>query len=124
MKVSKFNRNKALDPLQKYRIAQDKANYLANRGKLKVLNSIFTENQTWGALYKAWKGLIVGKKLCQTERARYYARVIQKLQSELGLQIASFPDLNIYPAGEERYSQDDITCYDVDHLSKEDMKEW
>jgi hypothetical protein len=35
--------------------------------------------------------------LCQTEKARYYERVIQKLQNELGLQISSFPDLNIYP---------------------------
>jgi hypothetical protein len=55
----------------------------------------------------------------------YYARVIQKLQNELGLQVSSFPDLNLYPAEGEAYSDDDVTIhYDVEYVSKEDMKEW
>lgn len=60
--------------------------------------------------------------LCQTEKARYYERVIQKLQNELGLQISSFPVLNIYPV-EEGYSEgeDTTTYYNVDHISKEDF---
>lgn len=61
-------------------------------------------------------------------RARYYARVIQKLQYELGLPVSSFPDLNIYPAEEgERNSEEEgdvTTPYDIDHKSNEGMKEW
>jgi hypothetical protein len=55
----------------------------------------------------------------------YYARVIQKLQNELGLQVSSFPDLSLYPAEGEVYSEcgEDIT-YDVDYVSNQDMKEW
>jgi hypothetical protein len=129
MKYYKFNRNRSLDPLKKYRISQNKADYLAKRGKLRVLDSMYTENQTQGALLKCWKGYVIGKNLCQIERARYYARVIQKLQYELGLQISSFPDLDIYPAEEERgrNSEEDgnvTTPYDIDYISKEEMKEW
>ncbi|CAN5471813.1 hypothetical protein BH18THE2_BH18THE2_34960 [soil metagenome] len=56
----------------------------------------------------------------------YYARVIQKLQHELGLKISAFPDLNIYPVEGEGYSQNDdiATYYDVDYVSNQDMKEW
>jgi hypothetical protein len=127
MKFSKFNRKRYFDENEKYRISQNKANYLATRGKLNVLDSINTENQTWGALHKAWKGYVIGKNICQTERARYYARVIQKLQYELGLEISSFPDLDVYPAEGERYFEVDSNVtnpYDIDHISNEDMKEW
>jgi hypothetical protein len=126
MRFYKFNRNRSLDPMQKYRISAYKANYLASRGKLKVLDSIFTENKTWGALHKAWKGYTIAKNKFELARMEYYARVIQKLQNELGLQVSSFPDLNIYPAEEEGYSQEDdiTTFYDVDYVSKQEMKEW
>lgn len=55
----------------------------------------------------------------------HYARVIQKLQNELGLRVSSFPEVNLYPAEGKVYSEcdEDIT-YDVDHISKEDMREW
>jgi isopentenyldiphosphate isomerase len=126
MKFSKFNSRRNVDPWKKYQISQNKAYYLANRGKVRVLDSLYTENKTWGALHKAWKGYIIGKNLCQTERTRYYAKVIQKLQYELGLKISAFDDLNIYPAQEDAYSQVDgvTTPYDVEYVSKEDMKEW
>jgi hypothetical protein len=127
MKFSKFNRNRSLDPFQKYRISQNKVNYLANRGTLRVLDSIHTENQTWGALHKAWLAYVISKNRFEPRRMEYYARVIQKLQNELGLPISSFPDLNIYPSEGERYSEDDddvTSPYDIDHISKEDMKEW
>jgi hypothetical protein len=59
----KFNRNRTLDLGQKYRyrMTQNKARYLANRGKLRVLDLIFTENQTWEALHKYWKGYTIAK---------------------------------------------------------------
>jgi hypothetical protein len=126
MRFYKFNRNRSLDPMQKYRISVNKANYLASRGKLKVLDSIFTENKSWGALHKAWKGYTIAKNKFELARMEYYARVIQKLQNELGLPVSSFPDLNIYPAERNAYSEeDDInTYYDVDYVSKQVMKEW
>ena len=60
------------------------------------------------------------------KKDKYYARVIQKLQNELGLQVSSFPDLNIFALEEAGYSQDDdiTTYYDVDYVSNLDMKEW
>ena len=125
MKFYKFNRRRYEDPWKKYLIAQNKASCLINRGKVRVLDSLYTENKTWGALHKAWKGYIIGKKLCQTERARYYARVIQKLQNELGLPVTSFPDLNIFPLEGEGYSQEDIDrYYEIEYISDQDMKEW
>ena len=126
MKFSKFNRRKYKDPWKKYRISQDKANYLANRDKGRVLDSLYTENKTWGALHKCWKGYTIAKNKFELARMEYYARVIQKLQNELGLQVSSFPDLNIFPLEGEGYSQvDDITTYyDVDYVSNQDMKEW
>jgi hypothetical protein len=126
MRFSKFNKNRSLDPWQKYVASQNKTRYRVDKGNVRVLNSLHTENQTWGALHKAWKGYVVGRNLCETEKMKYYARVIQKLQNELGLQVSSFPDLNIYPAEEEGYSQEDdiTTYYDVDYVSKQEMKEW
>lgn len=125
MKFYKFNRKKYADLWKKYRISQAKTNYLNSRGKSRILDSLYPDNVSWGALHKAWKGLIVGKKLCQTERARYYARVIQKLQHELGLPVSSFPDLNIFPLEGEMYSQEEIdSYYEVEYISNQDMKEW
>ena len=47
------------------------------------------------------------------------ARVIQKLENELGKPVSSFPDLNIFPLEGEGYSQDDINrYYDVDNGKK------
>ena len=125
MRFYKFNRSRSVDPWRKYRVSQNKASYLADRGKLRVLDSFHTENQTWDALHKAWKGYTIAKNNFELARMEYYARVIQKLQNELGLQVSSFPDLSLYPAEGEVYSEcgEDIT-YDVDYVSNQDMKEW
>ena len=55
----------------------------------------FTTGQTWGALRKAWKGYKIAK--VQEDRAKMteYATKIRKLQGELGVQRASFPDLSL-----------------------------
>ena len=126
MRSSKFNRNRSLDPWQKYLASQNKTRYRIDKGNVRVLSSLHTENQTWGALHKAWKGYQIGLNKFELEKMRDYARVIQKLQNELGLQVSSFPDLNIYPAEGEGYSQDDdiTTYYDVEYVSNQDMKEW
>lgn len=66
-----------------------------NRSRL--LDSCYFENQTWGALHKAWKGYIIAKIKYEFDRECYYAEVIQKLQKELGLRISSFSHLRLIP---------------------------
>ena len=125
MKFSKFNRRRYTDPWKKYLIAQGKADYLANKGKVRVLDSLYTENKTWGALTKAWLAYVISKNNFELRQMEYYARVIQKLQHELGLPVTPFPDLNLYPLKEEGHSQEDIDrYYDVEYVSKQEMKEW
>jgi hypothetical protein len=125
MKFHKFNRKRYADPQEKYLVAQKKASYLANRGKVRVLDSLYTENKAWGGLTKAWQAYVISKNKLELPQMEYYAKVIQKLQNELGLWVSSFPEVNLYPAEEKVYSEcgEDIT-YDVDHISKEEMREW
>jgi hypothetical protein len=94
MRCYKF-RNRSLDPLQKRVKSWRKLGYLASKNKLRLLDSFNYESQTWGALHKAWVGYIIGKNKFELDKMEYYASVIQKLQKELGLQISSFPDLNL-----------------------------
>jgi hypothetical protein len=68
---------------------------MVGTNRSKALDSLYYENQTWGALHKAWKGYVIAKNKDEFERLEYYAGVIQKLQKELGLEISSFPDLGM-----------------------------
>lgn len=77
----------------------DQHNKKSAKGKLKILDSMYSEDQTWGALEKAWFAYWLNDTMCITDRARYYAAVIQKLQNELGLPIKRFPHLNMEAAG-------------------------
>jgi hypothetical protein len=97
MKCFKFNSNRSADAIEKYRRSWDKTKYMARRNKSQLLDSLYFENQTWGALHKAWKGFIIGKNKDEVDRMAYYAGVIQKLQRELGLQISIFPELKLVP---------------------------
>lgn len=72
--------------------------------RIRLLDSCYFENQTWGALHKAWKGYVIAKNKYELEEMYYYANVIQKLQGELGLPISYFPDLGLVPEG---YHYDD-----------------
>lgn len=62
---------------------------------MRILDSFYFENQTWGALHKAWKGYVIAKNKDEFDRLEYYASVIRKLQKELGLEVSSFPDLGL-----------------------------
>jgi len=42
---------------------------------------IYFENQTWDALHKAWKAYVIAKNKDEPDRMKYYAIVIQKLES-------------------------------------------
>jgi len=62
---------------------------------LDTLDSFYFENQTWGALHKAWKGYVIAKNKYEYDKIEYYAAVIEKLQNELGLRVCSFPDIGM-----------------------------
>ena len=55
----------------------------------------FTKGQTWGALKKAWKAYKIAKVQNDRTKMMEYAKRIQTLQKELGLQVAKFPDLGL-----------------------------
>lgn len=62
-----------------------------------VLDSGFTVDETFNGLKKAWRGYTIAKNRGEKDRLVYYASVVQKLQKELGLGLASFPGLDINP---------------------------
>ena len=58
-------------------------------------NSTFTIGQSWGALRKAWKGYRIAKVQANNPKMVEYANKIRKIQGELGISVASFPNLGI-----------------------------
>ena len=71
---------------------------MINTDRSKMLDSCFFENQVWGALHKAWKGYVIAKNKDEYEKMEHYARIIQKLQHDLGLPISSFDDIGMSAA--------------------------
>jgi hypothetical protein len=55
----------------------------------------FSTGQSWGALRKAWKGYRIAKVHNDNVRMTEYANKIRKIQRELGINVASFPNLGI-----------------------------
>lgn len=55
----------------------------------------FTIGQSWGALRKAWKGYRIAKVQGDNGKMREYATKIRKIQGELGISVASFPNVGI-----------------------------
>ena len=55
----------------------------------------FTTGQSWGALRKAWKGYRIAKVHSDDVKMREYATKIRKIQTELHVNVASFPQLDI-----------------------------
>ena len=74
----------------------EKLKYKEKTGRLgKLLDSGFYEDQTHGALQKAWVAYMISSKKADLERKRYYAAVIQKLEHELGKTVTPFPELRL-----------------------------
>ena len=59
------------------------------------LESTFSAGQSWGALRKAWKGYRIAKVQSDNVKMTEYATKIRKIQGELGISVASFPNLDI-----------------------------
>ena len=57
--------------------------------------SPFTVGQSWGALRKSWKGYRIAKVKANNEKMVEYANKIRKIQGELGIGVAVFPNLGI-----------------------------
>lgn len=55
----------------------------------------FSKGQSWGALRKAWKGYRIAKVQDDNSKMTEYATKIRKIQGELGIEIATFPNLGI-----------------------------
>src|SRR5213596_2566149 len=74
-------------------------NHLSNMKSISELltgkRGDFTTGQSWGALRKAWKGYRIAKVQSEDAKMREYARKIRKFQTELGVSVASFPQLDI-----------------------------
>ncbi|HJT49574.1 MAG TPA: hypothetical protein VJ729_15425 [Nitrososphaeraceae archaeon] len=74
-----------------------KTNRMINSGRSRMVDSGFFENETWGALHKAWKGYVIAINKNERDKTERYARIIQELQHDLGLRISSFPNVGITP---------------------------
>ena len=80
-----------------------------------MLDSGFFENETWGALHKAWKGYVIAKNKKEYDKMLHYADIIQELQDDLGLRpVSSFHDigksaLRFYSSRAAEYVRDNRT---------------
>jgi hypothetical protein len=97
MRYRYHNQNTALSFMYRHMKKLEKLKYKARTGRLsaKMLDSGFYEDQTYGALQKAWVAYVISCKKDDLEKKQYYAAVIQKLQHELGIAITSFPELKL-----------------------------
>jgi hypothetical protein len=97
MKYYRFNRRGRYDMFAHYTYlkSQKKTEYMVNTDRSKKLESFFFENQVWGALHKAWKGYVIAKNKGEDEKMKLYARRIQELQHDLGLEVSSFPNIGM-----------------------------
>ncbi len=66
-----------------------------NQVQASVSGQGFTVGQSWGALRKAWKGYRIAKVQNDDTKMTEYATKIRKIQGELNIAIASFPNLGI-----------------------------
>jgi hypothetical protein len=55
----------------------------------------YQTGQIWGALRKAWKGYRIAKVQKDLTRMKEYATRIRTLQTQLGVPLAKFPDLDL-----------------------------
>jgi hypothetical protein len=68
---------------------------------LKETGYMYFTTQAWTVLHKCWKGFKITKDQDDVKKMRYYAEGIRKSQNELGLEVASFPNLGLYGTDED-----------------------
>jgi hypothetical protein len=55
----------------------------------------YTTGQSWGALKRCWRGYRIAKVQDDTKKMLEYAKRIQSIQKELGINVASFPNIGL-----------------------------
>ena len=50
---------------------------------------------TWGALHKCWVGFVIAKEKMEWDNIDLYAKRIQNLERELGIEVTDFSDWGI-----------------------------
>ena len=94
---------------QRYRISNDKVwkiygqrakdpyKYFKKGWKYgdRLLPSGFYESQTWGALHKCWIGFVIAKEKMEWDKIDLYAKRIQNIERELGIEVTNFSDWGI-----------------------------
>jgi hypothetical protein len=60
-----------------------------------ILPSGYFESQTWGALHKCWVGFVIAKEKMEGDKIDLYAKRIQNLERELGIEVTDFLDWGI-----------------------------
>jgi hypothetical protein len=61
----------------------------------RILPSGFFESQMWGALHKCWIGFVIAKEKWEMDKLEMYAKRIQYIQKDLGIEITDFSDWGI-----------------------------
>jgi hypothetical protein len=97
LRYYKFNRYRTLWSAYRYVEMRKKTDRVINSGRSKMVESGHFENETWGALHKAWKGYVIAINKNEHHKIERYARIIQELQHDLGLPISSFPNVGMTP---------------------------
>ena len=95
MRYYKFNRSRTLWSAYRYVEMRKKTDRVINSGRSKMVDSGHFENETWGALHKAWKGYVIAINKNEHNKIERYARIIRELQHDLGLPISSFPNVGM-----------------------------
>ena len=83
--LDKFVRLKKWDPYKGYKYG---------RRHSKMLPSGYYENQAWGALHNAWVGYNIAINEWEFDNQIKYAKIILKLQRDLGLELSDFKCLH------------------------------
>ncbi|HEU4482221.1 MAG TPA: hypothetical protein VFR65_04135 [Nitrososphaeraceae archaeon] len=60
-----------------------------------LLPSGYFVSQTYGALHKCWVGFVITKKKYEWGMIEIYAKLIKKLERELGIEVTDFSDWGI-----------------------------
>ena len=60
-----------------------------------ICPSGWSRDQGWGALYKAWQAFIIRKYENDRDGMEVYAKVIRKIQQDIGVKMHEFPDLKL-----------------------------
>ena len=77
--------------------ARDPYKYIRKSRKYgdRLLPSGFYEGPTYGALHKAWLGFVIAIKKLEWDKIDLYAKRIQNLQRELGIEVSDFSDWGV-----------------------------